>query len=109
MASPHLERAFGHVSADRGAGRWHGGWRNASSSLGPLAATARKDAEPLTDQSLPEFDESLAPLGLIGSGGLFFARVLTAGIVVVDYKTDAQSEGQTSTRQSAASLAVASG
>jgi hypothetical protein len=31
------------------------------------------DALPLTDQSLPEIDESLAPLGLLGSGGLFFA------------------------------------
>jgi hypothetical protein len=65
---------FGHVSADRGAGRRHGGWRNASSSAWLLADRARKDALLLTDQSLPEIDESLAPLGLVGSGGLFFAR-----------------------------------
>jgi len=43
----------------------------ASSRAWLLADRARKDVLPLTDQSLPEIDESLAPLGLVGSGGLF--------------------------------------
>jgi len=56
-------------TAERAAGMEAGG--AASSRAWLLADRARKDVLPLTDQSLPEIDESLAPLGLVGSGGLF--------------------------------------
>lgn len=48
-----------------------------------LADRERKDALPLTDQSLPEIDESLAPLGLVGSGGLFFCACYFAGTAII--------------------------
>ena len=74
VARPHLERAHGSTSlrtAERS--RRHGGWRNASSSTWLLAAGLSHGCRAVTDQSLPEIAESFAPLGLVGSGGLFIA------------------------------------